>query len=67
MILALLVTALRQDKGKKTGRWKGRNRTALLADNVIFCVENDKESKTKLLELISVLKPGHRTQDKYRN
>lgn len=49
IILELLVTAIYR-RGKKKIRhadWKGRNTTPFIADNVIFYVENAKESKTK--------------------
>ena len=42
----------RRKRNKRNSNWKGRSKTITITDDMILCLENPKDSTSKLLELI---------------
>ena len=53
IVLEVLATAIRDEKGIQIGKEEGK--LSLVADDMIPCIENPKDSIRKLLELIGNL------------
>ena len=52
IVLEVFATAISRKRNKRNTNWKRRNKT-LTADDMIFYIENPKDSTRKLLELIN--------------
>ena len=53
IVLEVLATAIREEKGKKTIQIGKEVKLSLFADDMIFYIENPKDTTKKLLELIN--------------
>ena len=53
IVLEVLATAIREEKGKKTIQIGKEVQLSLFADDMIFYIENPKDTTKKLLELIN--------------
>lgn len=51
-VLEILANVMTLEKNKRHTDWKGRNKTVLLEDDMIFHVENPQEYTKNLLQLI---------------
>lgn len=49
IVLEDMVSAIRQDKGKKYSYWKERKKPSLFTDNMTVYIENPMESINKVL------------------